>query len=188
MSVGTQPNGPLDDDTLRLAIRQEMSASPSNMPGVLKLWSSPPPHQETRLKEVVAIIRPERWNQTKLRVQRLRLHAFIQQRVLGRGRERGLRYLPRRGAASGTGVRYLPKRMISWIVEEAHVAPLVQAIIEANQTGQLGDGKIFVLPIEQAVRIRTEDRGHDALRSERPFEVAVGTLCQSVRGQEVAYA
>jgi len=188
MSVGAQHNGPLDDDKLRLAIRQEMSAQPSSMPGVLKPWSSSPLHQETRLKEVVAIIRPERWNQTKLRVQRLRLHAFIQQRVLGRGRERGLRYLPRRGAAIGTGVRYLPKRMISWIVEEAQVEPLVQAIMEANQTGQLGDGKIFVLPIEQAVRIRTEDRGYDALRSERPFEVAVGKLCQPAAAQEVAYA
>jgi len=44
--------------------------------------------------------------------------------------------------------------MISWIVEETHVEPLVQAIIEANQTGQLGDGKIFVLPVEGVVRIR----------------------------------
>ena len=150
------------------------------------------------LKEIVAIIRPQRWSHTKLLIQRLRLpaapdaaqaglQAFTHTRVLGRGRERGLRYLPRKGAASGMGVRYLPKRMISWIVEEAQVEPLVQAIIEANQTGQLGDGKIFVLPIEQAVRIRTEDRGYDALRSERPFEVAVGKPCQSA-APEVAHA
>ena len=151
------------------------------------------------LKEVVAIIRPQRWSHTKLLVQRLclpappaggaqaGLQAFTHTRVLGRGRERGLRYLPRKGAASGMGVRYLPKRMISWIVEEAQVEPLVQAIIEANQTGQLGDGKIFVLPIEQAVRIRTEDRGYDALRSERPDEVAVGKPCQSA-APEVAHA
>ena len=165
--MGGQRNGLLDEERLHLAAR---------------------PHQGIRLKEVVAIIRPERWNQTKRRVQRLRLHAFIQQRVLGRGRERGLRYLPRRGAASGTGVRYLPKRMISWIVEARQVEQLVQAILEVNRTGQLGDGKIFVLPIEQAVRIRTEDRGHDALRSERPFEVAVGKLCQPAAAQEVAYA
>ncbi|MBI2173773.1 MAG: P-II family nitrogen regulator [Candidatus Omnitrophica bacterium] len=139
------------------------------------------------MKEVVAIIRPQRWSHTKLRVQRLRLQAFTQIRVLGRGRERGLRYLPRKGAACGTGVRYLPKRMISWIVEETQVGPLVQAIIEVNQTGQVGDGKIFVLPIEQAVRIRTEDRGYDALRSDRPFEVAVGKPCQSA-APEVVHA
>ena len=111
---------------------------------------------EGLLKEVVAIIRPQRWSHTKLRAQRLRVQAFTQTRVLGRGRERGLRYLPRKGAVSGMGVRYLPKRMISWMVEEAQVEPLIQAIIEANQTGQLGDGKIFVLPVEEAVRIRME--------------------------------
>lgn len=187
MSAGTQRSGPLDHDKLHLVIRQEMSAQPSSMPGALKLWSSPPPRQATRLKEVVAIIRPQRWHDTKLRVQRVRVQAFTVSRVLGRGRERGLRYLPRQGAASGMGVRYLPKRMISWIVEEAQVEPLVQAIIEANQTGQLGDGKIFVLPIEQTVRIRTEDRGYDALRSERPFEVAVGKPCQSA-APEAAHA
>lgn len=182
-----QRTGLLDEEKLRLAIRQEMSTQPSNLPGMLRLWSSSSPHQAIRLKEVVAIIRPQRWSHTKLRVQRLRLHAFTHTRVLGRGRERGLRYLPRRGAAHGMGVRYLPKRMISWIVEETHVEPLVQAVIEANQTDQLGDGKIFVLPIEHAVRIRTGDRGYGALRSEQPFEVALGTPCQSA-APEVAHA
>ena len=123
---------------------------------------------------MVAIIRPQRWSQTKLRVQRLRVQAFTHARVLGRGRERGLRYLPRKGAASGMGVRYLPKRMVSWIVEDAHVEPLVKAVIEANQTGQLGDGKIFVLPVEDAVRIRTGDHGPDALQTQQPFEMVIG--------------
>ena len=116
------------------------------------------------LKEVVAIIRPQQWSRTKLRLQQLSVHAFTHVRVFGRGRERGLRYLPRRGAASSVGVRYLPKRMISWMVEESQVEPLVQALIDANQTGQLGDGKIFVLPVENAVRIRTNERGANALR------------------------
>ena len=147
-----------------------------------------PPHQEIRLKEVVAIIRPQRWSHTKLRVQRLRLQAFTHARVLGRGRERGLRYLPRRGAVSGMGVRYLPKRMISWIVEEAHVGPLVQAIIEANQTGQLGDGKIFVLPVEDAVRIRTNAHGVEALRAEASFEMVLGTTHDSTTTRELEHA
>ena len=76
------------------------------------------------------------------------------------------------------GVRYLPKRMISWIVEEAQVQPLVNAIIETNQTGQLGDGKIFVLPVEGAVRIRTGDRGLDALQTQQPFEMLTGKAQQ----------
>ena len=171
-------NGLSDEEKLHLAIRQEMSGQPSNMPGMLKLWSGPAPHQAMQLKEVVAIIRPQRWHHTKLRVQRLRVQAFIQMRVLGRGRERGLRYLPRNGAAHGTGIRYLPKRMISWIVEEAQVAPLVSAIIESNHTGQLGDGKIFILPVEGAVRVRTGERGLDAIQAQQPFELVMGTAQQ----------
>ena len=176
MSEGTPCDGRLDEEQLRLAIRQEMDPQRSAVPGMLRLWSSLPPEQAACLKEVVAIIRPQRWLQTKLRVQRLRVQAFTASRVLGRGRERGLRYLPRKGAAGGVGVRYLPKRMISWIVEEAHVEALVQAIIEANQTGQLGDGKIFVLPVEEAVRIRTDERGRDALRADAAFEMVMGTM------------
>ena len=75
------------------------------------------------MKEIIAVIRPERYHETKQRVQRLRLPALTQHRVLGRGHARGLRYLPRRGAAPGMGVRYLPKRMLSWIVEDTQVEP-----------------------------------------------------------------
>ena len=116
------------------------------------------------LKEVIAIIRPQQWSRTKLRLKTLALDMFTHVRVFGRGRERGLRYLPRKGAAGGVGVRYLPKRMISWIVEERAVTPLVQALMEINRTGQVGDGKIFVLPVEEAVRIRTDERGAEALQ------------------------
>src|SRR5262249_48399966 len=67
------------------------------------------------LKEVIAIIRPENWIKTRSRVEQLGIEAFTQHRVAGRGRQRGLHFLARRGAASGTGFRYLPKRMASWI-------------------------------------------------------------------------
>ena len=184
-----QRNERLDEEKLRLAIRQEMGAQPSSVrPGLLRLWSSPPADRAIQLKEVVAIIRPQRWSHTKLRVQRLRVQAFTQTRVLGRGRERGLRYLPRRGAAHGMGVRYLPKRMISWIVEAAQVELLVNAIIETNQTGQLGDGKIFVLPVEDAVRIRTNEHGVEALRTEAAVEMVLGTTRTSTTTPELEHA
>ena len=127
------------------------------------------------MKEIIAIIRPERWPQTKMKVHQLRLPAFTQQRVLGRGRERGLRYLPRQGALGGRGVRYLPKRMVSWVVEETKVASLVEAIMEVNQTGRVGDGKIFILPVDEAIRLRTSDRGKEALQSTLVGETVVGT-------------
>lgn len=140
------------------------------------------------LKEVVAIIRPQRWAQTKQRVQQLHLQAFTQQRVLGRGRAHGLRYLPRKSAVVGMGIRYLPKRMISWIVEAGQVQPLIEAIIEINQTGQLGDGKIFVLPIDDAMRIRTGERGAEVLRAEQAFETVVGALHAPTDTPEVVHA
>ncbi len=146
----------------------------SMAPGNLAAWGMPQTQRTDTLKEVIAIIRPERWGQTKIRLQRLRVLAFTQQRVLGRGRERGLRYLPRQGASHPATIRYLPKRMISWIVEEAQVEPLVKAIIEINQTGQLGDGKIFILPMEGASRIRTGERGVEALRAQPSFDLLVG--------------
>jgi nitrogen regulatory protein PII 2 len=140
------------------------------------------------LKEVLAIIRPERWAQTKARLQRLPLAALTVNRVLGRGRERGLRYLPRQGAGLQTAIRYLPKRMVSWIVEEAQVEPLVTAIIETNQTGQLGDGKIFVLPIDGAIRLRTGEHGLEALQTQQPFEMVMGQVQQPSDTQELAHA
>ncbi len=125
-------------------------------------WDEPPPAASQEdlsdvgapLKEVIAIIRPERWLKTRLKVESLGITAFTHHRVVGRGRQRGLQFLARRGAASGTGFRYLPKRMASWIVPESQVDGLVQAIMEANRTGQIGDGKIFVLPLDGAMQIR----------------------------------
>ena len=124
-------------------------------------WDEPPPAASQEdlsdvgapLKEVIAIIRPERWLKTRLKVESLGITAFTHHRVVGRGRQRGLQFLARRGVASGTGFRYLPKRMASWIVPESQVDGLVQAIMEANRTGQIGDGKIFVLPLDGAMQI-----------------------------------
>ena len=116
------------------------------------------PHTDSLepLKEVIAIIRPERWVETKARVESLGITAFTHHRVVGRGRQRGLHFLARRGAHSGTGFRFLPKRMVSWIVPESQVDSLVKAIMETNRTGQIGDGKIFVLPLDGATQIEAD--------------------------------
>lgn len=110
------------------------------------------------LKEVIAIIRPENWIRTRRKVEKLGIETFTQHRVVGRGRQRGLHFLARSGAKSGTGFRYLPKRMVSWIVPASQIQALVEAIIDANWTGQIGDGKIFVLPLDGTVQIGTDER------------------------------
>ena len=119
------------------------------------------------LKEVIAVIRPESWIKTRSRVEELGIETFTQHRVVGRGRQRGLHFLARRGANSKTGFRYLPKRMASWIVPASQVQALVEAIIDANWTGQIGDGKIFVLPLDGTVQIGTGER-NGLLQSEDP--------------------
>ena len=172
---------------LRATLEREFGHRRSTAPGILSAWNDPT-QRAVQLKEVLAIIRPERWAQTKAQLQRLRLPAFTQQRVLGRGRGRGLRYLPRHGASRQTGIRYLPKRMVSWIVEEDQVEPLIQAILEVNQTGQMGDGKIFVLPIGEAIRIRTGERGREAIQAPHPGELVIGKAQQPTDAQELAHA
>ncbi len=172
---------------LRTTLEREFGHRRSTAPGILSAWNDPA-QRVGQLKEVLAIIRPERWTQTKARLQQLRLPAFTQQRVLGRGRGRGLRYLPRQGATRQAGIRYLPKRMVSWIVEEDQVEPLIHAIIEANRTGHIGDGKIFVLPIGDAIRIRTGERGRDAIHAPGPCEMVTGTAQQPVDEQELVDA
>lgn len=119
------------------------------------------------MNEVMAIIRPDRWRATQSRIEALGLPECIQHRVLGRGRERGLRYLSRQGAAAGTGVQFFPKRMLWWSVEESQVEPLIEAIIDVNRTGGLGDGKIFVLAVEESIPISPEEVEVEELEVQR---------------------
>lgn len=89
-------------------------------------------------------------------------------RVLGRGREGGLKYSSRPAdrASPGTdGVRmaFLPKQMVTLAVRDSDVESVVSLIIQANKIGGLGDGKIFVLPMDEAVRVRTGEGGEAAL-------------------------
>jgi nitrogen regulatory protein PII len=100
-------------------------------------------------REIIAIIRPERWAATKARLERFPV-VYSQHRVLGRVRERGLCYLPRNGARP-VGIRYLPQRMICCEVEDVMVDAVLQAILQVNGTGSPGGGRVFVLPIESMI-------------------------------------
>jgi nitrogen regulatory protein PII 2 len=107
------------------------------------------------MKEVIAIIRPEKWQATKEALDALDVSEVASFRVLGRGLQRGLRYL-RRVAAGRAGpgttievsIQFLPKRMVSWLVPDEQLNELLGALIRVNQTGNIGDGKVFVSPVE----------------------------------------
>ncbi len=98
------------------------------------------------MKEVMAIIRPEKWRATAETLRALRIEDVIQRRVLGRGRQAGLRYLS--NTKEPGRIRYLPKRMLSFVVRDDQVDHAVRAVMAVNKTGVIGDGKIFVCPAE----------------------------------------
>ena len=60
-------------------------------------------------------------------------------------------------------MKYLPKRMLSVVVEDEFVAAVVAVITRVNRTGNIGDGRIFVCPVEESIRIRTGERGEEAI-------------------------
>jgi nitrogen regulatory protein PII len=94
------------------------------------------------LKEITALIRPEKWPQTYAALIAAGVEDVTQHRVLGRGKQRGLRYLRR---TNGEGdMAYLPKRMVVCVVPDPMLTSVIEAIFMANRTGNVGDGKVFV--------------------------------------------
>ncbi|MBI5459919.1 P-II family nitrogen regulator [Methanobacterium sp.] len=121
------------------------------------------------MKEIIAIIRPNKMTQTKDVLNALGFPAMTAQRVMGRGKQKAIigevsfdiqneALLKEEGS-----MRYIPKRLISLIVPDEDVSLIVEAIMRVNQTGQNGDGKLFVCPVDEAVRVRTNERGTKAL-------------------------
>lgn len=116
------------------------------------------------MKEIIAIIRPNKGRETKERLSENGFYAYSTMRVFGRGKERGLRYARKvDGKDELGGMRFLPKRFFSIIAEDNDVGRIIDIIISANRTGQYGDGKIFVISMDRAVRIRTGEEGPSAI-------------------------
>jgi nitrogen regulatory protein PII 2 len=123
------------------------------------------------MKEVMAIVRMNRINQTKRALSEAGIASMHAKECLGRGK--GLVDLDvLKGAEQGfeeaisllgNSQRLIPKRMISIIVPDRLVDRAVSSIIAVNQTGKPGDGKIFVMPVADAIRIRTGESGDETL-------------------------
>lgn len=108
------------------------------------------------MKEVIAIVRPERWAATVEAARQIGCETAFHHRVLGRGRQRGLRYLRPSEGGRQTEMSYMPKRMLSWLLPDHAVSTLVSVILDVNQTGHNGDGKVFVCPVESPVAPSSE--------------------------------
>ncbi len=124
------------------------------------------------MKEVMAVIRMNMMNQTKKALSDAGISSFTATgRVVGRGK--GLvDFKILEGAGSGSeeaislldrNPRLVTKRLISVVVPDQLVATVIETIIKVNQTGQPGDGKIFVLPVAESFRVRTGESGDQIL-------------------------
>jgi nitrogen regulatory protein PII 2 len=124
------------------------------------------------MKQVIAIIRMNMVNRTKEALVAAGFSSFTVRRVLGRGKG-NVDFRVLHGAEAGhseaiarlkdDGPMLIPKRMMSIVVPGEAVPKVIQTIIKTNQTGKPGDGKIFVLPVSESVRIRTGEIGEKAL-------------------------
>ena len=112
------------------------------------------------MKKVEAIIKPFKLDEVKEALQEAGIQGLSVTEVKGFGRQKGHTELYR---GAEYVVDFLPKVKVEVVVEDDLADRTVEAIENAARTGRIGDGKIFVLPIEQAIRIRTGDRGQDAI-------------------------
>jgi len=123
------------------------------------------------MKEVIAVVRMNTMNQTKKALSEAGVHSMFAHECQGRGKglvdskilagasqgyEEAIALLGEKG-------KLYSKRMLTMVVHDKLVETVVQTLIETNQTGKPGDGKIFVLPVSDAVRVRTGESGKKAL-------------------------
>ena len=112
------------------------------------------------MKKIEAIIRPEKLQPVRAALAEIGIMFMTVSEVSGRGRQGGISLQWRTGEYK---VELLPKMKIEVVVLDEDVGRTLNAIVRKARTGERGDGKIFVLPIDNAVRIRTGDEGENAI-------------------------
>ena len=117
------------------------------------------------MKKIEAIIRPEVLESVRVALEKKGVISMTVVEVQGRGRQKGVCLQWRAGEYC---VEFLPKLRLDMIVDDEHVEPAIAAISQAAKTGQdgegkYGDGKIFIYPVEDVVRVSTGERGKEAV-------------------------
>jgi nitrogen regulatory protein P-II 1 len=112
------------------------------------------------VKKIEAIIREESLNDVKKALEEKSYFGMTVSEVSGRGRQKGI---PLQWRVGEYRVDLLPKVKIELVVLDNDVSQVLDAIVANGRTGEMGDGKIFILPVEGVVRIRTGDRDENAI-------------------------
>lgn len=112
------------------------------------------------MKKIEAIIKPHKLDEVKEKLNELGVTGMTITEVKGFGRQRGHKEIYR---GAEYHIDFIPKIKIEIVVDDDKVEPVVDLISESARTGSIGDGKIFVIPIDEAVRVRTGERGVEAI-------------------------
>jgi len=120
------------------------------------------------MKEINAVVRMNKVQKIKDALTNAGYHSLTIKQAMGRGKQRGLlydftKYVEEPAEFKNVASQLLAKRMLILIVEDERLEKAIQVIIKASHTGEIGDGKIFVMPIGRVVRIRTSETDNDAL-------------------------
>ena len=125
------------------------------------------------MKLITAVIRPDRLREVKEALFRVGVTGMTLSRVSGHG---GEREIVEHYRGSALVLEFREKVKIEAAVSEPFVEPTIRAIVSAARTGEVGDGKIFVQPIERVIRIRTGEQNNDALTAVNADEVQQAAL------------
>ncbi len=112
------------------------------------------------MKKVEAIIKPFKLEEVKEALSNVGVKGLTVIEVKGFGRQKGHKELYR---GAEYEIEFLPKVKLEVVVSENELEAVIEAIVSSARTGRLGDGKVFVSPIEEVIRIRTDERGEEAI-------------------------
>jgi nitrogen regulatory protein P-II 1 len=112
------------------------------------------------MRLVTAVIKPFRLDEVKTALEAFGVHGMTVSEVSGFGRQRGHTEVYR---GAEYVVDFVPKLRVEVLVEDADAADVVDVLVKSAQTGKIGDGKVWTIPVDDVVRVRTGERGADAL-------------------------
>ncbi len=112
------------------------------------------------MKLVVAVIKPFKLDDVKEALKTLGIHGLTVTEVQGFGRQRGHTEVYR---GAEYEVEFVPKVRLEIVVDDAQVDEVTNVVVDTAGTGKIGDGKVWILPVEEVIRVRTGERGPDAL-------------------------
>ncbi|MFZ5642993.1 MAG: P-II family nitrogen regulator [Bacillota bacterium] len=112
------------------------------------------------MKKIEAIVRPHKLDEVKEALNNLGVHGMTVSQVFGCGKQKGVTGVYRGQEYS---INLLPKVKVEVVVKDELVDEVVSVICSTSRTGKIGDGKIFITTVDDAIRIRTGERGNDAL-------------------------